>query len=133
MSDHCGVGDNGKCGGLERLEQQVDDLRRQNGSDHKDFRLQLAEIEKEGAKQKERFDRIMDNLNDLKSDNKELLSKVSSFSIKADNVDKLEHDVEELKGKSGKTWEDIKSKALGWAVALILAIVAGALGLSQFM
>ena len=26
------------CSGLVRLEQQVDDLRRQNGADHKDFR-----------------------------------------------------------------------------------------------
>ena len=52
------------CSSLVRLEQQVDDLRRQNGADHKDFRLQIQEIEKEDAKQQERFDRIMDNLAD---------------------------------------------------------------------
>lgn len=121
------------CSGLARLEQQVDDLRRQNGADHKDFRIQIQEMEKEDAKQKERFDRIMDNLAELKSDTKQVNTQLAAFANKADNVEKLERDVDELKGKSGKTWEDIKSKAIGWGVALVLAIVAAALGLSRFL
>lgn len=130
MPDTCNPKD---CPGLTRLEQQVDDLRRQNGSDHKEFRQQIQEMEKEDAKQKERFDRIMDNLAELKADTKQVNSQLTIFANKADNVDKLERDVEELKGKPGKTWEDVKSKALGWAVALVLAIIAAALGLSRFL
>ena len=41
--------------------------------------------------------------------------------------------MEELKEKPGRTWEDIKSKAVGWGVALVLAIVAAALGLSRYL
>ena len=121
------------CSGLVRLEQQVDDLRRQNGADHKDFRLQLQEMEKEDAKQQERFDRIMDNLADLKADTKQVNAQLATFANKADNVEKLERDVDELKEKPGRTWEDIKSKALGWGVALVLAIIAAALGLSRYL
>lgn len=121
------------CSGLTRLEQQVDDMRRQNGADHKEFRLQIQEMEKEDAKQKERFDRIMDNLAELKSDTKQVNVQLATFANKADNVEKLEKDVEELKGKPAKTWEHIKSTALGWGVALVLAIIAVALGLSRFL
>lgn len=121
------------CPGLTRLEQQVDDIRRQNGQDHKEFRQQIQEMEKADAKQQERFERLMDTLIEVKADTKAANEKLSAFATKADNVDKLERDVDELKGKSGKTWEEIKSKALGWAVALILAIVAAALGLSKFL
>lgn len=129
MAENC----ENSCPGLARLEQQVDDIRRQNGADHKDFRVQIQEMEKEDAKQRERFDRIMDNLAELKSDTKQVNTRLAIFANKADNVEKLERDVDELKGKSGKTWEDIKSKAIGWGVALVLAIIAAALGLSRFL
>ena len=46
------------CSGLVRLEQQVDDLRRQNGADHKDFRLQLQEMEKEDDMTQEVFNEM---------------------------------------------------------------------------
>ena len=121
------------CPGLTRLGQQGDDIRRQNGQDHKEFRQQIQEMEKADAKQQERFERLMDTLIEVKADTKAANEKLSAFATKADNVDKLERDVDELKGKSGKTWEEIKSKALGWAVALVLAIVAAALGLSRFL
>ena len=93
----------------------------------------LQEMEKEDAKQQERFDRIMDNLADLKADTKQVNAQLATFANKADNVEKLERDVEELKEKPGRTWEDIKSKALGWGVALVLAIIAAALGLSRYL
>lgn len=129
MNENC----ENSCPGLTRLEAQVDEMRRQNGADHKEFRLQIQEMEKEEAKQQERFDRIMDTLSELKLDTKQVNEKLTFFSNKTDGVEKLEKDVEELKGRSGKTWEDIKSKAIGWGVALILAIVAAALGLRQFL
>ena len=73
------------------------------------------------------------SMEELKKGNKEILDLVAPLRQKADNVEKLEKDVEELKGKSGKTWEEIKSKSIGWIVILILTIVAAALGLSRFL
>lgn len=121
------------CAGLIRLEQQFDDLRKQNGQDHKTFREEIHDIEMENARQSERYDNLMAIMTETRSDVKHISERITAFSNKADNVDKLEKDVDELKGKSGKTWEDIKSKALGWGVALVLAIVAGAMGLSKFL
>lgn len=46
------------CSGLVRLEQQVDDLRRQSGANHKDFRLQLQEMEKEDDMTQEQFNQM---------------------------------------------------------------------------
>ena len=73
------------------------------------------------------------SMEELKKGNKEILDLVAPLRQKADNVEKLEKDVEELKGKSGKTWEEIKSKSIGWIVTLILTIFAAALGLSRFL
>lgn len=118
------------CSGLTRLEQEVADIRRQNGADHKEFRLQIQEIEKEDAKQKERFDRIMDNLHELKSDNKEVISQLSSFSEKSKSVDKLTSDVEELKAKPGKKWDKLSFEIIGAIALAVLAFLLGRMGLT---
>lgn len=122
-----------KCPGLNRLEQQLDDLKKRNGEDHKEFREEIHNMEMESARQKERFDRIMDTLGEVKGDVKQVSAALSSISNDVDDVKDLKKDVSVLKGKPGKTWEDIKSKALGWGVALVLAIIAAALGLSKFL
>lgn len=117
------------CPGLTRLEQQVDDIRRQNGADHKEFRIQIQEMEKEDAKQKERFDRIMDNLHELKGDNKEMLGKLTPLTNKMDDVDKLSRDVDHLKSKPGKRWEGIVGQVIALAVAALVGLVLAKLGL----
>lgn len=122
-----------KCPGLNRLEQQLDDLKKRNGDDHKEFREEIHGMEMEAARQKERFERIMDTLGEVKGDVKQVSAALTSFSNDVDDVKELKKDVAVLKGKSGKTWEDIKSKALGWGVALVLTILAAALGLSKFL
>ena len=38
-----------------------------------------------------------------------------------------------IKSKPGQTWEDIKKDSLKWVIALIMAIVAVALGLERFL
>lgn len=122
-----------KCPGLNRLEQQLDDLKKRNGEDHKEFREEIHNMEMESARQKERFERIMDTLGEVKGDVKQVSAALASISNDVDDVQDLKKDVAVLKGKPGKTWEDIKSKALGWGVALVLAIIAAALGLSKFL
>lgn len=78
-----------------------------------------------------------ESMEELKKTNKEILDAVSPMKHKVADLEatqkEISSDVDELKEKPGKTWEDIKSKALGWTVALILAILAAALGLSKFL
>lgn len=74
-----------------------------------------------------------ESMTELKATNKEILDAVTPLKHKVDALESMSGDVEELKSRPGKTWEEIKSKALGWGVALVLAIVAAALGLSKFL
>lgn len=133
MTDKC---NQESCSELTRLEQQVDDIRRQNGADHKEFRIQLQEMEKESARQSERFDRIIDTLNDLKGDNKSVLEKLTPLTNKMDDIDrlttdidKLNSEVDEIKAKPGKKWEKVSMEVL---LTVILAIVAFVLGKGGF-
>lgn len=129
MNDQC----ENKCPGLTRLELQVDELKNRNGEDHKEFREEIHNMEMESARQKERFERIMDTLGEVKGDVKQVSAAVSSISNDVDDVRELKKDVAVLKGKPGKTWEDIKSTGIGWIVPIILLILAVALGLGQYL
>ena len=72
-------------------------------------------------------------MEELKKSNKEILDAVTPMKHKIESLEHLSVDVEELKGKDGKTWGNIKSQVLGWGILLILAIVAVALGLGQYL
>lgn len=74
-----------------------------------------------------------ESMNELKRSNKEILDIVTPLKHKMDEVDKLQEDVDTLKSKPAQTWEDIKKQGLGWIVGIILAIVAVALGLKNYM
>lgn len=74
-----------------------------------------------------------ESMAELRKGNKDILDAVTPLKHKVENLEHLADDVEELKEKPGKTWEHIKKQALGWAVALVLAIIAAALGLSHYM
>lgn len=122
-----------KCPGLARVEQQLDDMKNQNGKDHKEFREEIHSMEMETARQKERFERIMDTLGEVKGDVKQVSAALSSISNDVDDVKELKKDVAVLKDKPGKTWESIKSTSMGWIVALVLVILAVALGLGRYL
>ena len=93
------------CPDLARLEQQVKDLQKQNGEDHKEIRDRLAQVEKDDAVQKEQYKTILDKL------------------------DTLTAKVEQLEAKPGKRWESIVEKAI-WAVcAAVIAFLLGRVGL----
>lgn len=100
------------CADLTRLEQQVKDLQKQNGEDHKELRDRLSKVEMTNAIQNERYDAILVKLDDLSGKNDRL-------------VDKLET----LESKPGKRWESIVEKAI-WAVAAaVIAFLLGNAGL----
>lgn len=107
------------CPGLTRLEQEVVDVRRQNGADHKEIRESIKELEMTAARQAERFDRLMDNQNEMKSDIKTILGQLNPLTNKLDDVDRLNAFAEEIKAKPGKRLDGVVDK--------ILLTVAGAL------
>ena len=93
------------CADLTRLEQQVKDLQKQNGADHREIRDRLQQLEKEEAVQMVQYKTILDKL------------------------DELSGKVDALEAKPGKRWESIVEKAL-WAVcAAVIAFLLGRLGL----
>lgn len=130
MAENC----ENSCAGLSRAEQQIDDLRRQNGADHKEFRERMKELEMNDARQAERYDRIMDNLHDMKTDNKEILAQLPPLTHRVESLEKtsgdISGDVDEIKEKPAKRWEGLSSDVLKWLVLLILGIIAAKIGLS---
>jgi predicted nuclease with TOPRIM domain len=93
------------CPDLTRLEQQLKDLQKQNGADHKEIRDRLTILEKEEAVQAVQYRTILDKL------------------------DGLTEKVENLESKPGKRWESIVEKAI-WAVcAAVIAFLLARIGL----
>lgn len=74
-----------------------------------------------------------ESMSEIKHNHKELMNIVTPMMHKMEDVNELKKEVDEIKSKSGKTWESIKEKGLNWAIMLILAILAAALGLSRFL
>ena len=93
------------CADVARLEQQLRELQKQNGEDHKELRDRLAVVEKDDAVQKEQYKTILDKL------------------------DNLTTKVDQLEAKPGKRWESVVDKAV-WAVcAAVIAFLLGRIGL----
>lgn len=76
-------------------------------------------------------------MGELKKSNKEILEAVTPIKHKVESMEddqkKLSADVEKIKGEDGETWKGIKKQILAWGVAVVLAIIAAALGLSKFL
>ena len=123
-----------RLGKLESHNEVQDEQVRQIKETQADIKRNISDAQRE---QKNSFAELRaehkESMEELKKSNKEILDAVTPLKHKVESLEELAEDVEELKEKPGKTWEDIKSKALGWALALILAIVAAALGLSKFL
>lgn len=140
-------GEENTCSGFARLavmESDLAELRRQNSRTHERFGERIGELEKHNEVQDVRFNTIIDKLadmtstmRDLKDESKEVSRQLPALSQKLEALQEshrsIDGDVDELKGKPGKTWEEIKSQAIGWGVALLLALLAAALGLSKFL
>ena len=100
---------------LEGITRDMEDFQRENKNS-------VAELRREHK----------ESMEELRKGNKEILDAVTPLKHKVESLERLEEDVEELKEKPGKTWEHIKMQALGWGVAVVMAIIAAALGISQF-
>lgn len=103
---------NEPCADMTRMEQQVKDLQKQNGEDHREIRDRLAQLEKEDAVQLVQYRTILDKLDGL-----------------TQKHDCLNAKLEALEAKPGKRWESVVEKAI-WAVAAaVIAFLLARIGL----
>ena len=100
------------CPDLTRLEQQVKDLQKQNGADHKEIRDRLTSLEKEEAVQAVQYRTILDKLDGL-----------------TQKHDCLNAKLEALEAKPGKRWEGIVEKVVWALCAAVIAFLLGKIGL----
>ena len=96
------------CADILRLEQQMKDLQKQNGDDHKEFRDELHKLEKEEAVQSERYTTILDKL------------------------DNLSEKVDALESKPGKRWDSLVACIISsLATAFVMWMALGMPGVSK--
>ena len=107
----------------KNIREKLEDITRDVTEFQREQKGSIAELRKEHK----------ESMEELKKGNKDILDTIAPLRHKAEEIDKLEQDVEELKEKPGQTWEHIKKQGLGWLVALLLAIVAVALGLGKYL
>jgi len=100
------------CADLTRLEQQLIDLQKQNGEDHKELRDRLNKVELTNAIQNERYDTILDKLDTLTHRHDNLCGKL-----------------EALESKPAKRWDGIVDKAIWAVLAAVIAFLLGRVGL----
>lgn len=97
---------------MTRMEQQVKDLQKQNGEDHREIRDRLAQLEKEDAVQLVQYRTILDKLDGL-----------------TQKHDCLNAKLEALEAKPGKRWEGIVEKVVWALCAAVIAFLLGKIGL----
>lgn len=128
----------GRIGKLEAHNEVQDEQVRQIKETQSEIK---REVEAARQEQKNSISELRqehrESMAELKRSNREILDAVTPMKHKVESLEEkqkgISSDVDELKGKPARTWEEIKSKALGWAVALVLAIVGAVLGLSKFL
>ena len=108
---------------FKHIQEKMNDIAHDVNELQREQKGSIAELRREHK----------ESMEELKKGNKDILDTIAPLRHKAEEIDKLEQDVEELKEKPGQTWEHIKKQGLGWLVALLLAIVAVALGLGKYL
>lgn len=104
----------------KHVHEKLADITRDMADFQRENKNSISELRKEHK----------ESMDELRKGNKEILDAVTPLKHKVEGLEQLEADVEELKGKPGKTWEQVKTQAVGWLVAAVLALVAAALGIS---
>lgn len=127
-----------------QVEHELSDLRRQNAGTHERFGERIGELEAHNKVQdvevknlQKSIDAISGDLKDVKAEAKEISKQIPVIATQVsaihENSKAMDSDMDELKSKPGETWEHIKKQGLGWLVALLLAILAAALGLGKYL
>lgn len=145
MSEKCILDPERDCLGLikaRELEQDVNELRKQNSATHERLFDKIGEIEKHEGIQGIQYENIIEklgNLSDsvagLREDSKEvassmypLTSRVETLEKNAENIGEF---IEELKEKPAKRIDGIVEKIIGMVVGAVMGYILVKLGLSM--
>lgn len=139
MSEKCIINPERDCLGLikaNELEADLNELRKQNSSSHERIFDRLGELEKQEGIQGEQYKHIIDklgdmtvNLNELKADSKEVVSQLPPLTHRVEILEKMSEDVDELKEKPVKQWENVTGQIIGLIVAALVGFVLSRIGL----
>ena len=108
MPENC----NEPCADMTRMEQQVKDLQKQNGEDHREIRDRLAQLEKEDAVQLVQYRTILDKLDGLP----QTPARPNAKPAAQDPT-------------PGKPWEGIVDQVVWALCAAVIAFLLGKIGL----
>lgn len=124
----------GRIGKLEAHNDVQDEQMRQIKETQAEIKREIAEGQRE---QKDSIAELRreqkESMSELKQSTKEILDAVTPLKHEVDGLKPLKQEVENLKAKPGDTWEHIKKQGVGWIIALVLGIVAVALGLGKYL
>lgn len=118
------------------LEKDVGELRRQNSASHERIFDRVGALETEESVQKEQYKYIIekltmisDSLVTMQSQTADSISKINPLIQKMDAVDKLNEEIDELKEKPAKQWDNLTKTIIGIIIAAVMTLVLTKIGL----
>lgn len=139
MSDKCLIDPARECYGLKKareIELDLNELRKQNSSSHERIFTRLGEAEKKESVLEVQHNNVLDKLEnlsaditELKTDSKEIVSKLPPLTHRIEKLEGMSDDIEELKEKPAKRYEKIIETIIGLVVAAAVGYALAAIGL----
>ena len=144
MPDKCLIDPERDCLGIQKANQvevALNELRRQNAGTHERFGERIGRLESHNEVQDVRFENSLEKLSAIASDVRELKEETKLVNRQlpalSNRVDTLQEsyratdsDVDELKEKPAKRWDNMTSQIIGFVIAAIVGFVLAKLGLS---
>lgn len=139
MPDKCLINPERDCYGLlkaKELEQDLNELRRQNSNSHERIFTRLGDVEKQGSVQEVQYENLLDklgglstDLNELKTDSKEIVAKLPPLTQRVENLEELSDNVDELKEKPAERWNKVVETIIGLVVTAVVLYMLAKVGL----
>lgn len=139
MSEKCLINPERDCYGLIKameVEKDLNELRASNSKSHERFFERLEEIERNDSVREVQYGNLLEKLGDLsgdlselKTDSKAIVSQLSPLTHKMEEMEELSKDVEEMKSRPAKRWENIVEAIIGLVVAAVVGYMLAAVGL----
>lgn len=116
----------GRIGKLEAHNEVQDEQVKQIKETQAEIKKEVEEARKE---QKDSIAELRrehkESMEELKRSNKEILDAVTPMKHKVESLERLEGEVENIKSKPGKNWEELKGKIV-WGIVGVLVTALGA-------
>ncbi len=136
MDEKCILNPERDCLGLmkaEAVEKRLDVLEKRNTESHERLFGRLESLEKQDVIQGEQYKNIMTNLSELKSDSKEVISKLTPITHRVESLERASEEistyVDAQKEKPAKRWDGLIEKVIGLVAAAAVGYVLAQLGL----